>query len=66
MKSKTISLKDLHSNLDMLLTSAQVKGVLNISDATLFRWRKNGFLKSYKTGGTYRYKAADILKYISL
>ncbi len=38
----------------------EAKDKLGVSYVTLHKWNKNGILKSYKIGGTVRYKDSDI------
>lgn len=49
----------------MLLTTAQVKNVLGVSNPTLFRWRKAHVIPCYKVGGVYKYKANEIINYLN-
>ena len=62
---KNVSLTDLRSNPEMLLTTAQVKNVLGVSNPTLFRWRKAHVIPCYKVGGVYKYKANEIINYLN-
>lgn len=64
MENKKYCLKDLERNPDLLLKTQQVKSLIRVSDATMYRWRRNGIVKCYKIGGTYRYKAGEVLKII--
>ena len=61
---KNVSLTDLRNNPEMLLTTAQVKNVLGVSNPTLFRWRKAHVIPCYKVGGVYKYKANEIINYL--
>ncbi len=45
-----------------LLTKEQVMKRLNVSDSTLWRWRKAGYLVPVEVGGQVRYKSQDIDK----
>lgn len=62
---KNITLADLKSNPDMLLSTAQVKQVLGVSDPTLYRWRKLQLITCYKVGGVFKYMAKDIDKFLN-
>lgn len=62
---KNVTLTDLRSNPEMLLTTAQVKNVLGVSNPTLFRWRKAHIIPCYKVGGVYKYKANEIINYLN-
>ncbi len=57
---KILTLSDLENEPEKLLTSAQVKQVLEISDPTLYRWRKMHVIQYYRIGGVFKYKAKDI------
>lgn len=43
-----------------LLTKEQVIQRLNVSDTTLWRWKKSGYLVPVEVGGQLRYKSAEI------
>ncbi len=49
----------------MLLTTGQLKGVLGVSDPTLYRWRKLHLIPCYKIGGVFKYKAKEIINYLN-
>ena len=65
MEAKKITWDDLQNNPDKLLTTDQVKQILDVSDPTLFRWRKIKLIPYYLIGGIYRYKAEDIWNFIN-
>ena len=44
----------------VLLTKEQVMQRLNVSDTTLWRWGKCGYLVPITVGGQLRYKSTDI------
>lgn len=48
----------------MLLTTGQVKQVLDVSDPTLYRWRKLHLIPCYKMGGVFKYKAIEIINFL--
>lgn len=43
-----------------LLTKEQVISRLNVSETTLWRWKKRGYLIPLAVGGQLRYKSQDI------
>ena len=47
-----------------LLTKEQVMQRLNVSDTTLWRWKKSGYLLPVEVGGQHRYKSIDIDKIV--
>lgn len=47
-----------------LLTKDQVMQRLNVSDTTLWRWKKSGYLLPVEVGGQLRYKSIDIDKIV--
>lgn len=51
------------SILDAYLTSKEVAKLLNISDATLKRWRAKNLIPHFKVGNTVRYSMDEILKW---
>ena len=44
-----------------LMPAREVKAMLSISDATLYRWRKKGILPSVTINGQSRYRESDVL-----
>ena len=63
-KKEHLKLSDLEKNPDMLINTDQLKALLGVSNPTLYRWRRDNVLKCYKIGGTFKYMASDILKYL--
>ena len=43
-----------------LLTTEQVMHLLKVSEPTLWRWRKAGYLMPVAVGGQLRYKSQDV------
>lgn len=43
------------------ITSAEVQKLLKISKTTLWRFRKQGLINTYKRGGVFRYKRQEVL-----
>lgn len=41
-------------------TTEEVKTMLNVSDRTLYSYRKNGILPAKKVGGKYLYRKVDV------
>jgi len=41
-------------------TVKQVSEILNVNITTLWRWNKNGYLKTIEFGGGRRYKMSDV------
>ena len=41
-------------------TIKQVSEILNVNITTLWRWNKNGYLKTIEFGGGRRYKMSDV------
>lgn len=39
---------------------SEVINILKVERSTLWRWNKNGYLKSYKIGGKVRYKLSEV------
>ncbi len=64
-KDRILKMTDLANNPDMLLTSRQIKQLLGVSDPTLYRWRTMRIIPCYKVGGTYKYKAIEIINYLN-
>lgn len=46
---------------DVLLTKEVVMAKLAVSDSTLWRWKKSGYLVPVNVGGQSRYRSSDIL-----
>ena len=44
---------------DEMLTAAEACEFLGITDATLYRWRKRGYISSQAVGGRIKFKKAD-------
>ena len=55
---------ELENNPTRLINTAQAMHVLEVSNATLFRWRKAHLIPCIKVGGVYKYKAADIINFL--
>jgi len=53
-------LKNENDRNEKWLSRNEAKEILNVSLVTLNKWAKIGVLKSYKIGGTVRYKYSDI------
>lgn len=47
------------SEADEMLTAAEACKFLGITDATLWRWRKRGYISSQPVGGRIKFKKAD-------
>lgn len=47
---------------EKLLTIKQVAKLLGVTEPTLWRWNKEGILKSVKVGNKVRYKESDVNK----
>ncbi len=45
---------------EAFLTEPQVRKLLNVSEATMWRWKKNGVLVPVQIAGLNRYKKSDI------
>lgn len=45
---------------ERLLTAREVKAMLNVTDATLWRWNKTGYLPAVKIGQRIYYKPTDV------
>lgn len=52
-------------NPNEIYTTKEAQDFLKISTSTTKRLLKNGILKAYKVGGTYRIWGAEILKLVS-
>ena len=48
-------------NKDELLTKAQVREKLDVTDSTLWRWEKERYLTPKRIGGRVYYRLADVL-----
>lgn len=46
---------------EVLLTKEVVMAKLAVSDSTLWRWKKSGYLVPVNVGGQSRYRSSDIL-----
>lgn len=62
-------IKKTRKELEQLITDAntetypsksQVSKILNVSETTLWRWDKSGYLKTIEVGGKRRYRMSDI------
>ncbi|WP_363168914.1 helix-turn-helix domain-containing protein [uncultured Lamprocystis sp.] len=52
-------------SVDELLTDAQLRELLGISRTTVWRLRKHAGLPFGKVGRSYRYRKAEVLKWIA-
>ena len=52
------------NNTEKYLTAAEVMKMLNVSEPTLWRWSKNGYLPKVKLGRKCFYRENDIIKLV--
>ena len=52
------------NNTEKYLTTAEVMKMLNVSEPTLWRWSKNGYLPKVKLGRKCFYRENDIIKLV--
>jgi len=52
-------------NQNEVYTTKETQEILKVSNSTMKRMIKNGIIKAYKVGGTYRILGSEILKLIS-
>ena len=52
------------NNTEKYLTTAEVMKLLNVSEPTLWRWSKNGYLPKVKLGRKCFYRENDIIKLV--
>ncbi|WP_286879923.1 helix-turn-helix domain-containing protein [Proteiniphilum sp. UBA7639] len=50
------------ANTETYPSKSQVSKILNVSETTLWRWDKSGYLKTIEVGGKRRYRMSDINK----
>lgn len=50
------------SNTETYPSSEKVREMLDVSDVTLWRWNKSGYLKPINIGGKRRYRMSDVKK----
>ncbi len=50
------------SNAETYPSSEKVREMLDVSDVTLWRWNKSGYLKPINIGGKRRYRMSDVKK----
>ena len=69
MEANTLLIADTKRELEQLITDAntetypsreKVMGMLGVSEATLWRWAKNGYLVPLNVGGKRRYRMSDV------
>ena len=51
------------ANTETYPTPEHVAKILNVDKTTLWRWNKNGILKTIKVGGKTRYRMSDVKKF---
>lgn len=57
---ETIKIIDAKNKAKQYLTQKEAADKLNVSENTLWRWNKIGYLKPTKVGNTLYYKLSDI------
>ena len=58
------NLSKYDNNTEKYLTTAEVMKMLNVSEPTLWRWSKNGYLPKVKLGRKCFYRESDIIKLV--
>jgi excisionase family DNA binding protein len=57
--------KDAQDDEGDFLTAQEAADVLKISKTTIGKWRKEGYLPSYRIGSLYRFKRSELLELLN-
>lgn len=58
--NETMRINAVQGNQDNCLSRKEVTEKLHVSEGTLWRWERNGYLSPLKIGGRVLYRATDI------